>query len=334
MAQELAFNFDEASGDVVDYSGNGRNWALNNNALRTTDGQGHLEGTTGSNGPGRALTKLGTGMIQVASPAVGQTATRSFAFWLKGQGNGVWWFRFYISADDTGAFGLYLLGGNLTLRLRKGGANTNTAVAWSDDGAWHHYAATYDGTNARLYIDGALAATSAAVTAPLDAANSIQVMESSLDQYMDDLRVYSNVLTLAEVQAIRASAPPDTSEANEGTLNLAIGGISMALVGQAEAKADLFVSLASPALDLDATAASTASLALAVSGVSLAVVGHAEVAGTLDLTPSAVRLTLTDAQPMASGWPPGVGPGNSSPSVLVGTPQRVPAFLVGPLMPG
>jgi hypothetical protein len=217
VALLAAYNFDEASGDVVDHAG-ANDWTLNTGAQRTTGDGGHTD---------EGLTKLGAGLATVASPAFGQTSARTFMFWMKGAGNAVWWLRFYITAADTGAWGLYLLSGNLTLRLRKGGSNTNTAVAWTDDGLWHHYAGTYDGTNARLYIDGTLVATSSSVTAPLDTADSIQVLETSLTtQTMDDLRVYDEALDQATIATLK-DTPVGSAPAFSGTVTLsATAGIT------------------------------------------------------------------------------------------------------------
>lgn len=208
-----AYNFDEPSGNVLDRSGNGRDWALNTGAQRTTGDGGHTD---------EGLTKLGAGLATVAAPAFGQTSGRTFMFWLKGQGNAVWWLRYYITAADTGAWGLYLLGGNLTLRLRKGGTNTNTTVPWTDDGLWHHYACTYDGTNGRLYKDGVLVATSGAVTAPLDTADSIQILETSLTtQTMDDLRVYDEALSQSTIATLMNMPVGAAIEERSGTVTLA-----------------------------------------------------------------------------------------------------------------
>jgi hypothetical protein len=192
MAYELGCNFDEASGDVLDYSGNGRDFALNNSALRVVDGH-----------TAQGISKNATGFCVFHSAPL-TSNLKAFAFWLKGIGNQVWWYREYIAGDDTGVFGLYHIGGTLFLRLRKGGVNTNTTVAMPGDGLYHHYCGTYDGTNGRLYIDGVLVATSVAVTAPLDAYNYHDGLETSdTTQVMDDLRILSHVPTVSEIEAMR-----------------------------------------------------------------------------------------------------------------------------------
>lgn len=273
MALLAAYNFDEASGNALDRSGNGRDITLNAGAQR--DPSGHTNA---------GLTKLGAGISTIAAPAFGQTTNRTFMFWLKGQGNAVWWIRWYVTADDTGAWGLYLLSGNLTLRLRKGGSNTNTSVPWTDDGAWHHYAATYDGTNARLYKDGTLVATSAAVLAPLDTANEIQMLETSLTtQTVDDLRIYDEALTQPQIASLMATPVPDGSASVVGTLNLAASA-GLTAGGTAHRRGTLNLGAVA---NVSATVATHRSgLSVLTATASTALLGASKRAGTLGLLSS------------------------------------------------
>lgn len=194
MALLAAFNFDEVSGNVLDVTGNGHDWTLNTGAQRTVSG--HTLG---------GLTKLGAGFATIAATPFGQTTARTFMFWMQGAGNGVWWLRWYATTPDTGTWGLYNLSGTLNLRIRKGGSNTNITVAFPSDGLFHHYAGTYDGSVSKLYLDGTLVATSGTVTAPLDTADLIDCLETSLTtQTMDDLRIYDEALTQPQIAALMA----------------------------------------------------------------------------------------------------------------------------------
>lgn len=189
-----AYNFDEASGNVLDVSGNGHDWTLNTGAQRNASG--HTLG---------GLTKLGAGTATLAATPFGQTTARTFMFWMQGAGNAVWWLRWYATTPDTGTWGLYNLSGTVNLRIRKGSTNTNITVAFPGDGLYHHYAGTYDGSVSRLYLDGTLAATSGTVTAPLDTADLIDCMETSLTtQTMDDVRIYDEALTQPQIAALMA----------------------------------------------------------------------------------------------------------------------------------
>lgn len=175
-----AYNFDEPEGEVQDYSGNGRSWSLNNNALR-------IAGHTGS-----GLSKLGTGMPVIAEPAWIGTEAWTFMFWQQGLGNGTWWFRLYNIGDDTGSGILNL--GSLRLRIRRPSGNTEVSVAPPSDGEPHHYAGTYDGTNGRLYIDANLVGTTGIALSPTSTVDRIDCAEHSLNEfYMDDLRLYDGV---------------------------------------------------------------------------------------------------------------------------------------------
>lgn len=203
-----SWSFDEASGTVLDYSGNGHSWTLNNGAIRQT---GHTNS---------GMSKNNVGFPVAADPVFGQTTARTFMFWLQGAGNGTWWFRFYAIGDDTGTWGLYNLGGTLNLRMRKSGSNTNTQFAFPSDGEWHHYAGTYDGTNARLYIDGNLVATSATLTAPLDSADRIELLEGSVtSQTIDDIRIFDVALSEAEIETWMAT-PVTADDAGTTTTHI------------------------------------------------------------------------------------------------------------------
>jgi hypothetical protein len=176
-----AYNFDEPEGDVQDYSGNGRSWSLNNNALRMA---GHT---------GNGLTKLGTGMPVIAEPGWIGTEAWTFMFWQWRLGNGTWWLRMYNNSDDTGS-GILNLGGTLRLRIRRPSGNTEVSVAPPSDDQPHHYAGTYDGVNGRLYIDATLVGTTAIALSPTSTVDRIDCAEHSLNEfYMDDLRFFDGV---------------------------------------------------------------------------------------------------------------------------------------------
>lgn len=314
MSLLAAYNFDELSGDFLDSSGNGRSWAPNNNAVRVTGG--HTGGGLGKNG---------AGMPVVASPAFGQTSARTFMFWQENQGNSVWWLRWYTSSGDTGTWGLYNLSGTLTLRCRKGGANTNTSVAAPGSG-WHHYAGTYDGTNARLYVDGVLVATSAAVAAPLDTAERIDLAEGTLANFvMDDLRIFDEALDQATVAELMntpvTSGPGDITGAGvltsasasvlgAGAVRIAGLGAATSPVGEAVGSASVLVSASGLAL---VAAAETSGSGAAVSaGVGSGTAPVPSVTGAGKVLVSATGSLLA---------PPSVVSGSDA-AVSVPPPQR------------
>ena len=77
-------------------------------------------------------------------------------------------------------------------------------------GDWHHYAGTYDGTEARIYIDGVVdviypsTGQIAIETDPLWIANNSQNTNRQLHGLMDDVRLYSRALRDVEILGIMA----------------------------------------------------------------------------------------------------------------------------------
>lgn len=218
MALLAAFSFDEASGAVLDYSGNGRDWTLNNNAARSATG--HTNG---------GLTKTGALLPVVASPAFVGTSAWTMMFWRQGLGDSPWWCRLFNTAADTGS-GILLLSGNLNVRIRTtGGSNIQASAGAPVDGAWHHYAATYDGTVGRLYVDATLAATTASATAPTAAVDRIDIAEHTLgNAFTDDLRFHDEALDQATITTLMNTPVDVIADTTLGTATGAGGGVGTA----------------------------------------------------------------------------------------------------------
>ncbi|UCG48833.1 MAG: LamG domain-containing protein, partial [Phycisphaerales bacterium] len=78
----------------------------------------------------------------------------------------------------------------------------------SFNGVWHHVAGTYDGANLKVYVDGALQATTAYVgsiassTYAVNIARNSQVTGRFYAGAVDDVRIYDRALTDAEVAAL------------------------------------------------------------------------------------------------------------------------------------
>lgn len=186
---EAAYNFDEASGNVVDCSGHGHDWALNNNAVRVA---GHTNTGLGKNG---------SGMPVIASPSFLSPASWTIMFWQQNLGDGVWWMRLYNNGADSGS-GILNLGGVLRVRIKNASGNNEAGTAPPSDGNPHHYAATYDGDKGRLYIDAVLVATTVTALSPL-AIDRIDCAEGSLNFYMDDMRFFTTALSQSEISSLK-----------------------------------------------------------------------------------------------------------------------------------
>jgi LmbE family N-acetylglucosaminyl deacetylase len=97
-----------------------------------------------------------------------------------------------------------------------------TGSAWKTHSAgavqtnvWMHLAGTYDGTTARFYTNGVLAASSATAFAPnrssplrIGAGGSEMAGQYWFPGHVDDVRVYSTVLSAAQIGSLYSNVPP------------------------------------------------------------------------------------------------------------------------------
>jgi hypothetical protein len=102
---------------------------------------------------------------------------------------------------------LYIFGTNgaLSFERNNNGADgaiyaTNSVV---NDGQWHMGTFTYDGTNMKLYVDGALAATSTH-TGSISSVSNTKIVSGYTTSYRDDVAIWSTALTASEVATIYA----------------------------------------------------------------------------------------------------------------------------------
>lgn len=133
--------------------------------------------------------------------------------------------------------------GMATARNRPSGTPNNSVQATGvygttaiNDGNWHHIAMTVDlaAATLRLYVDGALQNTQTMAIATFPTFNNFEVgrlgRSAPADPFqgdIDDVQVYSNTLSAAEVQYLYAN--PGTSVPEPGTLALT-GLAALALV--------------------------------------------------------------------------------------------------------
>jgi len=88
------------------------------------------------------------------------------------------------------------------------------------DGLWHHGAATYDGENLKLYVDGklqkqvvawrgAIPANTNDLTIGLNRSNPTpQEKDQSFEGAIDDLMIFNHALSEAEIKVVIASVKP------------------------------------------------------------------------------------------------------------------------------
>lgn len=194
MTLLAAYSFDEASGDLLDYSGNNRHIPLASPASRVAgkDGTGLSQSVTGIfNGPAGLVSAFQTPNRTIVMDVKELVAVTG------------WLFEFYVSSIDSGAWGILFLNGNWQVQARNSGGFVRAAVARPTDNQFHQAACTYDGTNVRFYLNGSLAATQA-LTAPLRTdATAIRVQDQSTSSVvMDNVRIYDEALSQSAIQAL------------------------------------------------------------------------------------------------------------------------------------
>jgi hypothetical protein len=189
-------------GDRKDYVGSndGAN-GTQNGATAVTYGPGKV---------GQAFALNGTSYVQVPNAASLQITTAlTIEAWIYPTALGG---RVVdkITAGTADGYLLDTVGSKLRLII---GAVSVSSVANLPTNAWVHVAGTWDGANARVYVDGVLAATSAVSTLPSNnLALRIGADSTGANRFagtIDEVGVYNRALSTAELAAIvlAGSAP-------------------------------------------------------------------------------------------------------------------------------
>lgn len=205
---ELACNFDETGNTVLDSSGLNRSWSIagsGNGVTRAIDGNTR-----------KVLQNIGPDAV--FPPNVGQTQHRTVMCSLKGAlAASGWPLQWYNSSEDTGLWGILILSGDVHIQARNASGLARASFASPSDWltTWHHIAGTYDGTNIKLYIDGILKATTP-IAGPLRTDGVLQLFGYSETDYIDDLRIFNDALTDAQVAMYKNI--PVGAEASAGFL--------------------------------------------------------------------------------------------------------------------
>lgn len=195
------YSFDEASGPVLDASGNGHDFTLGGDTIRSVSGH---TGSGLANDGGAAWSEI--------APAFGQTTDRTLAMWMIDPEAAVvqWIIRWNVESIDSGSWGFLNLGTDIVVQARNMSGFTRVGVTRPSDGLWHHYAATYDEstTTLKFFLDGVEVASNSGVSGPLRTdADTIDIGAfSSTTTILDDLRMYDSALD-AEAIALIADTP-------------------------------------------------------------------------------------------------------------------------------
>lgn len=224
MSLLLAWNFAEASGPVLDVSGNGRGFTLTGSSTRTSAGGGYTYGGTQPNTKG--LTETGAD-VQVGPSLTGlQTTARTVMFWAKlSNADPCWLMEFHRTAEDTGVWGFLYLSSSLRGRA-KNSSNTAFEQALTPDvGNYHHLALTHDGTTLKAYRDGSLVGSGTSMAFPVWDGNTFRVLDGAQDAVISEVRMYDEVLDAATIAALKDTPVTESGELVEGTALISSGAV-------------------------------------------------------------------------------------------------------------
>lgn len=269
MTKLLEWSFDEASGVVVDHSGNGRDLTLSGTTARVT-------GHTGSGIGMTSTSESFTGGLSVPT----QPLVRTIMCWVKDtsaptDGRALEW---YDSTTDTSIF---RFGFRAQWHVQVTNASTfgRVTINRPTDNLWHHLAATYDGTTIRLYLDGVLQPTTAFAGPILLTANSFRTLyRSGSGIAIDDCRAYDTALSESEIQTLMAT-PAGPAPADEATLDGSFSSPAVTATVAATAEVTAAGTFAAPATVFDVRSAANAELAgsFAAPGATFSVRSEADV---------------------------------------------------------
>jgi Concanavalin A-like lectin/glucanases superfamily/Bacterial Ig domain len=217
-----AYGFDESGTAVGDASGSGNNGTISG-ATRTAAGK-----------YGGALSFDGVNdSVSIAdSASLDLTTGMTLEAWVQPTATNDW--RTVLLKERSGGFGYALYGGTDTNRpgafAEIGSEREARGTAALAVNAWTHLAATYDGAQLRLYVNGAQAASLAVSGSMTTTTGALKIGGNAVwgewfKGLIDEVRVYSRALTAAEIQADmnRPLGAPDT-QAPTAPGNLAATG--------------------------------------------------------------------------------------------------------------
>src|SRR5918995_1232913 len=210
MPQLAAYSFDAAHGTastVADLSGNGRDFSIAGLPVARVAGR-----------TAEGLRSTGAGATPVL-PAMGLPPHRSVAGWIRNDDPvASWAIQHYVPSIDSGAWGILFLPPNIHIQARSTTTLARASASWST-GVARHVVGTFDGSAVRLFLDGTLAGESP-LAGPLRTDTeppALFVGMGALNGWMDDLRVFDEVLSQSDVVRYR-DTPVQASSARSRML--------------------------------------------------------------------------------------------------------------------
>jgi hypothetical protein len=173
---------------------------------------------------GQAIALDGADDYVQVSPRLGDSTDFSFAGWIKWSGGANWQRIFDLGAFTFRYMFLSPSAGNGKLRFAintGGGEQTLDAPSALATGVWTHVAVTIKGDTGKLFVNGALVATNAAMTAnPASIGTQYNYLGKSqfpadprFNGQLDDIQFLPYALTDAQVAAMPANTAPQFSSA-------------------------------------------------------------------------------------------------------------------------
>lgn len=279
----MYFRMGESSGTTMtDSSGNGRNGTYVNSP--TLGSTGLLTGDSDT-----AVTFTGAAGQEATVPddnSLDGLSAFTVEVWLNGSAtfSGT---NYIVSRDDGSAnrsFMFRAVSNKLQFVKIPNGTVTTSGATTLVVGNIYHFAAVYNGTDIRLYVNGVLDNTPAAATGSLGTINRIleigmRLAAGPMVGVFDEIAIYGTALSSTRIAAhyTAGTTAPGTAASGAGSLSLSASGAG---AGSGAGSAALALSASG---DTAAAASSSASLSLSASGT----VDSSVASGTASLSLSA-----------------------------------------------
>jgi hypothetical protein len=194
VALLAAYNFDEASGNILDASGNARTVTFGGSLTRVTGhtNTGLSQSTTAVDSAGPSLTGM-------------QTAAYTIMGWVNRTLNSQDGWLLEFKQSSSGDRGILFTGGNIQSRCKNvAGTVFTVQTTQPTAGTPYHFAATNDGTTLRLFINGTEVGTGTAFSGGLrtNSTSSSFIDGLGSETWLDDARYYDTALNAATITTL------------------------------------------------------------------------------------------------------------------------------------
>ncbi|OHA66805.1 MAG: hypothetical protein A3C82_00845 [Candidatus Wildermuthbacteria bacterium RIFCSPHIGHO2_02_FULL_47_12] len=206
------------NGNANDSSGNGNN-AITTDATLIADRRGNSSSAYSFTGGTNKIIVADSSSLKISGTAITITG---WINWRGNAGGGGGNGRF-IDKEVAGAGYMVFINDDRTISYRYNGNVTYSRTSTGKIGSqvWSFMAFTYDGANAKIYIDGVLDRSDALTFTFATNTNQLLIgnlLDNSraLNVYVDDIRIYSSAFNTAEIQKLYAEQSPKYQLAQQG----------------------------------------------------------------------------------------------------------------------